>query len=176
MTSCDRSPAEPAWGVCNRPAGGGRYAHGAESQIEHFSIPEPNSGCWLWIGAMGVRGYGSVKRGGRKFRAHRVSFEDYCGPIPAGMFVCHKCDVPSCVNPAHLFLGTHADNMDDMNRKGRGRSRGLPGERNGRAVLTPSVVCAIRTDTGSLSVLARKYGVSDTTIGDIKARRTWGHV
>ena len=87
--------------------------------------------CWPWR-ATQWRGYGKIGIGGATgtdVRAHRVSWEIHNGPIPAGMLVCHRCDAPSCVNPAHLFLGTQRDNMADMLAKGRhahagGRKKG----------------------------------------------------
>ncbi len=90
--------------------------------------PEPNTGCWLWTGATNGR-YGQIHAGGRPGthqRAHRISWELHHGPIPAGMFVLHKCDTPACVNPDHLFLGTQQDNLSDASNKGRmkgGRGR-----------------------------------------------------
>lgn len=92
-------------------------------EMERFEgkyIPEPNSGCWLWIGSLLPKGYGcfSTSKGNNE-RAHRFAWRNLKGPIPEGMFVCHKCDTPSCVNPDHLFLGTHQDNMRDRNRKNR---------------------------------------------------------
>lgn len=82
-----------------------------------------DSDCWLWLGDLSEWGYGvfSVNHVGRG--AHRVAYEYANGPIPEGMKVCHRCDVPPCVNPAHLFLGTHQDNMDDKVSKGRQPTR-----------------------------------------------------
>ena len=84
-------------------------------------IPEPNSGCWLWLGSTDGRGYGKMRVGDKLKRAHRIGYELFVGPIPQGMDACHTCDVTSCVNPDHLFLGTAADNMRDCVAKGRGR-------------------------------------------------------
>lgn len=96
------------------------------SKIERIPI----SGCWLWTGAT-KKGYGDIFIGagaGRKhISAHRFSWEFHNGAIPEGLIVCHKCDIHECVNPEHLFLGTHADNMQDCSNKGRicnvGKSR-----------------------------------------------------
>jgi hypothetical protein len=87
------------------------------------------NGCWLWRGHAS-KGYGLFAEDGLKARkrVHRFSWELHFGEIPTGMLVCHKCDVPRCVRPDHLFLGTHKDNHDDMVRKGR-RHRG-PRRRN----------------------------------------------
>lgn len=90
-------------------------------------IPEPNSGCWLWLGALFVSGYGWFQRGHRKqpgARANRISWELHRGPIPDGLCVLHRCDNPSCVNPDHLFIGTQLDNIADRDRKGR-QARGV---------------------------------------------------
>lgn len=82
-------------------------------------MPEPNSGCWLWIAAAKPPGYGVIGVNGRCSSAHRVSWQLHNGPIPRGMHVCHRCDVPACVNPDHLWLGSHRENMADMVAKGR---------------------------------------------------------
>ena len=77
-------------------------------------IPEPNSGCWLWEGAQTTGGYGLVGRNGKLVYVHRLAWETTHGPIPKGLDVCHRCDVPACVNVGHLFLGTARDNALDM--------------------------------------------------------------
>lgn len=89
-----------------------------ETEFLRYVHPEPMSGCWLWIGVDdGDTGYGRF--GPRQHQAHRVSWLLYRGPIPAGLFVLHRCDVPRCVNPTHLFLGTQTDNVRDCIAKGR---------------------------------------------------------
>ena len=101
--------------------------------MSHVS-PEPNSGCWLWAASTNSAGYGSfrvgskARRTSKKVLAHRFSFDLLVGPIPQGMFVCHKCDVRSCVNPEHLYLGNEQINLSDMALKCRGRQSlaGLP--------------------------------------------------
>jgi hypothetical protein len=97
-------------------------------RFEDKYVPEPNSGCWLWLGSTNSKGYGQIQRGARGaglVLANRASYELYVGPI-GEMHVCHRCDNPACVNPEHLFLGTHSDNMRDMHRKGRGFKAGDP--------------------------------------------------
>lgn len=83
-------------------------------------IPEPNSGCWLWTGTVSSFGHGNVRIRGKLYQPHRLAWEEANGPIPPGLWVLHRCDVPSCCNPDHLFLGTNRDNMVDMVTKGRG--------------------------------------------------------
>ncbi len=83
--------------------------------------------CWLWTAIVDRHGYGRTRWDSRRYvGAHRVSWEIEHGPIPDGLCVLHHCDVPNCVNPGHLFLGTHSDNMRDMVAKGRGRTPGTP--------------------------------------------------
>lgn len=121
-------------------------------------------GCWLWTGSKVRNGYGQCGFRGKTSRAHRVAWTLFVGPIPDGMFVCHRCDVRHCVNPEHLFLGTAADNTCDMIRKNR-HSFGL---RLSRIKLTPEQVAEIQARHGagdiSMRSLGRDYGVSHKTI------------
>ncbi len=84
-------------------------------------MPEPNSGCWLWTAYVDRDGYGNITINRKPTPAHRASWELFKGTIPKGLLVCHKCDTPACVNPDHLFLGTHKDNIRDSFAKGRKR-------------------------------------------------------
>ena len=89
----------------------------------HFVEPEPMSGCWLWIGFVNqTTGYGQFTLDGRPRTAHSASYIIQVGPIPPGCEICHTCDVRPCVNVAHLYAGTHSDNMRDAVRRGRLRS------------------------------------------------------
>lgn len=138
------------------------------------------TGCWIWTSSLSSDGYGALYRGGRGSKyanAHRVSYELNRGSIPDGMCVCHRCDVRACVNPDHLFLGTHADNMRDMFAKGR-QPRAI-GERNANAKLTIDDVRTIRAMLASGHTrrsIASKFGTSHQTINKIASGVTWVHV
>lgn len=144
--------------------------------ILETSCPEPNTGCWLWLGAADNNGYGTFRGGRNKRKAHRLAYAAFVGPIPEGMHVCHHCDTPACVNPEHLFLGTHADNMADCARKGRARTQrkilSRPrGERHHNVVLSTADVIAIRASSMPQRTLAALYGVCQGTISHIKTGR-----
>lgn len=157
--------------------------------VERFMakvIPEPNSGCWLWTGALHTSGYGHFGVGGRPVKAHRLSYEMHNGPIEdvagqdgRGACVIHSCDVRSCVNPAHLRLGSHADNMLDKAERKRVVSHPLLGERHQNSKLTSEKVRRIRAmaSTGARRAdIAEKMGVRPVTVGDVLRGRTWSHV
>ncbi len=140
--------------------------------------PEPNTGCWLWAGAADEHGYGKI---GQQYhhepdvKAHRAAWMLTKGPIPDGLQVCHKCDVPSCVNPDHLFLGTFADNMDDKVAKGRQQK----GERHWNSKLTVAQVRSIRERRAAgdkLVQIASEFGVDFSTVGKIAKRTKWAWV
>lgn len=137
--------------------------------------PEPNSGCWLWTGACNWNGYGFYKRAGKTSPAHRVAFAIAFPDIDlTGKVVMHKCDNRVCVNPDHLAVGTQAENIQDMRRKGRGRPR--KGEKHPMAILTEADVRAIRQSKASLNEEARRYGVVRYAIWAIRNGRNWKHV
>lgn len=159
-----------------------RRARGSALTVDYFferSIPEPNSGCWIWLNATSaLHGYGAVRIAGKTRRAHRVCFEIANGIAPPDhLDVCHSCDIRCCVNPEHLFLGTRKENMEDCASKGRIKLPGLRGEDIACAVLSEGDVRAIRAATGkSQRALAKQYGVDKGTIAGILHRKTWRHL
>lgn len=152
-------------------------------------IPVTESGCWLWVGNSRHDGYGimSLGRGGSREYAHRVSWKLHRSEVPEGFNVCHHCDVPACVNPEHLFIGSQADNLADMTNKGRRKAEGAPGERNCNAKLSAENVAWIRRvyadgrgrdaclSGGRYSgrQLAKHFGVHIRTISRIIREVSW---
>lgn len=147
--------------------------------IEKWSIPEPNSGCWLWLGgAHGVRktrprietrrdGVVSVEL------AYRAAYRVFVGSIPEKLFVCHHCDNPMCVNPDHLFIGSHKDNMKDMREK----RRQAKGDRVHLAKLSEDDVKRIRElrpKRRFTSQVARELGLSYQAVWLVLTGKTWG--
>lgn len=166
-----------------------------ESKLETLSIPEPNSGCVLWIGAINEFGYGSARHKGKSWPAHRLSWTVTHGPIPNGLHVLHRCDNPPCINPAHLFLGTHLDNMRDMKAKGRF----IPApKRTGESHYTKLKPHLIRrgeqapsarlSEAQALDILrlcaegvpqsriAQQFGLIQQTVSDIRRGKRWSHL
>ena len=148
-------------------------------------VDKTRSGCWLWTGCTNADGYGRLALGRKRTeKAHRVSWELHNGPIPDGAEVCHTCDNPGCVNPDHLFLGTHQDNMTDMRRKGR--AVGHRGSSNPRATITELDVVRLRREwakgvatgrkRGLLKRMSRAHSVPYGTLRKIIHRQTWQHV
>ena len=128
-------------------------------------------GCWMFVGSLSPKGYGKLQIGKFHLRANRVAYTVYKGPIPEGMLVKHKCDVPACCNPDHLELGTDADNQAEKATRGRAAS----GERHGMAKLTNiqrgEIKELLDARTMSMRKIAELYGVSLGAIGNIK----YGH-
>lgn len=141
-----------------------------EKSIERI----PESGCWLWTCALNRNGYGKVKVDGRHLTAHRWSWAIHNGTVPEGMWVLHRCDVPACVNPTHLFLGDVQKNVDDMWAKGRrGAMRGgsLPNEKNPNCSFSDEEISAIRAarkvSPETNKALAKRFGISETHFSHI---------
>ena len=162
----------------------GRSRAPATARFYRNITPEPNSGCWLWTGYLSS-GYGIMRMSPNpkdRQGAHRASWLLHIGPIPDGLVVCHSCDVKSCVNPSHLFLGTYTDNMQDAVSKGRmkWKQKSRPGLQRGEAhhsaKLTAEDVMAIRSSTAPGVTVAKQYGVTNITISRIRRRLIWQHV
>jgi hypothetical protein len=135
--------------------------------------------CWPWLRNAhgGQMGYGRFKSRGVNRAAHRVAWELTNGPIPEGIFVCHHCDNPPCCNPAHLFLGTQAENLSDRDQKGRAVYK--RGEQNGGAKLTEAQVLSIRQQVAagdSQRSVATRLGVSQGLVQMIVRRKVWTHI
>lgn len=139
-------------------------------RIEWWSMPEPNSGCWLWLGTIHSKtGYGgtSDKRTGRKIlTAHRASWEAFNErPVPPGKVVRHKCDVKSCVNPDHLIIGTQRDNIIDAVKRDLHQHK-----------LTDEEVLEIYRDPRPGRRIAKDYKVTQANVWRIKNKKNWKHL
>lgn len=146
-----------------------------EEWIQHIlsSLDKDNDKeCWEFLGRKNIYGYGLICTGGRKLKkdvlVHRLIYTHFYGEIPDGLCVCHDCDNPPCVNPAHLFLGTNKDNMEDMAKKGRAYR--TIGEKSGMCKLTTEQIIAIRGDNRKQIEIAEDYGVARSTVCMIKNR------
>ena len=148
--------------------------------VERFwNKVQKSDGCWEWTAFRKKNGYGYVRRGGKAMYAHRISWEMENGPIPNKMCVCHSCDNPACVNPEHLWIGTQAENLNDMRSKGRfntiGRSRGSA---HRWAKIDENDVCEIRRRLlagESMAQIARDFNVTRSAIYKIKCGKTWAN-
>jgi hypothetical protein len=145
----------------------------ADEIFDSHYTPEPMSGCWLWISALNHHGYGYFSHNLKTYIAHRFSWHRVNGNIEKGLHVCHKCDVRSCVNPDHLFIGTPTENMLDMVRKGRHRPVHFFGSNNPNAVLDESAVREIRSSGLRGVDLANRFGVSQATISRVRNGVLW---
>lgn len=144
------------------------------AEIEEWTIPVPEAGCWIWVRGTDKCGYGKTYVNGRHVGAHRASYEAHNGPVPAGLEVLHSCDTPSCCNPSHLRVGTHKENS--LDRVKRGRSARLVGGLNPGAVLDIERVRMVREHQGSHSSAARAFGISIATAHRIRTNTSWSDI
>lgn len=158
--------------------------HRKQTPAERFWAKVDRRGddeCWPWTASL-QNGYGQIYWRGRPVKAQRASWEVNRGPIPHGQHVLHECDNPICVNPKHLFLGTHLDNLADMRAKGRANPWPQPrlrGVAHPHAKLTPASVREIRRRSSrseSTTSLADRFGVDRMTVKSALIGKTWGHV
>jgi len=153
----------------------------AKTPIEIFyknaMIPNNKNECWIWKKQKSGR-YGTMTINGVKsIGAHRFSYEHFNGEIPEGMFICHHCDQPKCVNPKHLFLGTPQDNVDDKMRKGRFKC--AIGEQQGNSILTEDQVKEIKLKLKEgiyQRIIAKEYNIAQSAISKINKGIYWKHV
>lgn len=150
--------------------------------VELFKLKFVEAGpdqCWEWLASKNELGYGTMsqRRNNQStgWLAHRISYEHFIGSIPEGMLVCHTCDNPGCVNPAHFFLGSNADNIADRQAKGRG----VVGEKGGNSKLTEAqareIIARYRAGE-STGTLGPEYGITHNSAWHIITGRTWPHL
>jgi len=145
------------------------------SYIEERSMPEPNTGCWLWLHSVNSWGYGRTRVAfSTERQAHRIALEERVGKLPPGLLVLHSCDTPACVNSSHLRLGSAVENMRDMVSKGRNANN--RGECSPTAKLSVAVVAQLRATPmtyGDMSAWSRRLGVSRKAIRLALDNKTW---
>lgn len=137
-------------------------------------VKQENNGCWLWTSPPNRGGYGQITIPGTKknITAHRLSYLIAYGNLPEELNVCHHCDTPACVNPMHLFLGTHKENVQNKLDKARFSGGGV-GIKNGHAKLTEEEVYEIRAAKGTQKDIGKRYGLSQSAISLIKSGINW---
>ena len=156
------------------------------TELERFErrLAKQPTGCWKWLGSIKKmrdrptkdwHGQWRNENGGIEL-THRAAWRLFVGPIPSGACVLHRCDVPRCCNPDHLYLGTQADNVRDMWDRGRLNPGISRGEEHGNAKLTENLVIEIRESCESGPKIAARLGLSTTTIYDVRNQKIWVHV
>lgn len=149
---------------------------GLPSYLDRKVTPVTECGCWVWLGSTDKDGYGKTTHTSsglkRHVRAHRLVYELLVGPIPKGAVLRHSCDVPCCVNPDHMVIGTQVDNIADREKRGR-TSRG---DLHCCATLTSEQILQIRAAEGRNADIAKKFGITQSHSWLIRNRRIWKHL
>lgn len=138
-------------------------------RFDEFWIPEPNTGCHLWMACTNQNGYGVVRVGNRNMLAHREAFRRAGNPLSG--HVLHRCDNPGCVNPDHLFVGTQADNVRDMDGKRRRRVAPKFGKQHWNCRISPELVVFIRTSSLPPVQIAKMHSITPEQVRNIRAGR-----
>jgi hypothetical protein len=166
---------------------------GALVEERFWKLVDKSGDCWTWKASLTTHGYGQfVLPYHHHIGAHRFAYELENGPVPAGLVVCHRCDNPPCVNPAHLWVGTQGDNLRDMHGKGRGNTDSWPlaveasrtadrphGEKHHNAHMTAEKIRALRKmrqDGATYDAIALEFGIGKSLVAQIITRKTWKHV
>lgn len=142
------------------------------------------NGCWLWTASKNRDGYGTAGNGKARVElVHRIIYRLCVASLKKGHEVCHICDTPACMNPLHLFAGTHTDNMRDAANKGRIKSRDSRGAKNPQAKLTEETVVTMRRRAVELQrvagwalTISEEFGVTPATVYRVVNRNIWSHV
>lgn len=165
--------------TCRRPG---------DPAVRFWRFVDKTATCWLWTSALNGNGYGVFHNPKGVRLAHRMAWTLTYGPLSSNVGVLHRCDVPACVRPEHLFLGTQTDNMRDAATKGRVRKGEthnwhrvpIRGEAHPQARLTEAIVRAIRERIAAGTItqqqLAAELGLDQSTISQIVHRKRWAHV
>ena len=155
-----------------------------QERFEQYVEPIPWTGCWIWTGSLytslgkhacGQFNWDATVQNHKNEPSHRSAWKIYRGEIPEGLYVCHVCDNRLCVNPYHLFLGTHQDNMDDMMKKGRHPVINR-GSKHAQSKLREEDVLYIRASQERSGELAKRFGVTQTNINFVRRRISWKHL
>jgi len=154
----------------------GGATHGTTTE-RFWRYVSKGESCWLWTGTKDKDGYGMLsgkKPDGKRtqLRPHRISYELHIGEIPCGVFVLHKCNNPACVNPEHLYSGTHNENMKDRIDAGHYSV----GEKHPNAKITESIAREILASKQPAKIMAEKFGISESQIKNIRRGEQWKHL
>lgn len=145
-----------------------------KDRLEGFVDPCPATGCWLFAGKLDKDGYGSMhnRSGGGDYKAHRVAWQEFVGPIPPGLDVAHHCDVRCCVNPSHLYVATRRQNLADRTK----RKREPRGEACSWSKLKSEDAIYIMNSTEKIEALVERFGISRAQVYRVKSGECWGHL